>query len=84
MRPSPRGPRHDADNGGVAVQPQHGDADLLTSEQAAQHLGLAPAALRELTREGALQSYRTPTGRRRYRLRDVEAYRAAQPARPQG
>ena len=48
---------------------------LLTSGEVGKVLGVTAERVRQLERAGILRAMKTPTGRRIYRVRDVDALR---------
>ncbi len=48
-----------------------GESDWLRPAQAAEYLGIPPAAIRALTEQGRLPAFYTPGEHRRYRRRDL-------------
>lgn len=62
----------------MSVEPQntpenHGKTRLLTTSEAAQHIGVHPDTLTSWALKGALPYLLTPSGRRRYRVKDLDA-----------
>jgi excisionase family DNA binding protein len=55
---------------------------ILTRAEAAQVLGIHPATVTRWATTGALPSFRTPSGERRYHICDVEALLNPRGARP--
>jgi excisionase family DNA binding protein len=49
------------------------NTELLTAQEVAKRLSVHPESVRRWTREGKLASVPLPSGRKRYRLEDVEA-----------
>ena len=49
------------------------NSELLTATQVAERLSVHPESVRRWTREGKLFAVPLPSGRKRYRVEDVEA-----------
>lgn len=61
-----------SDNAQV-IKEIEGFPKLLTTSQAAKYLGIHPETLTKYALEGAIAHLVTPSGRRRYRVRDLDA-----------
>lgn len=49
------------------------NVQLLTAQQVAERLSVHPESVRRWTREGRLVAIALPSGRKRYRVEDVDA-----------
>lgn len=62
----------------MSISPQdnpdnQGFPKLLTTSQAAKYLGIHPDTLNKYAKNGAIAHLLTPEGRRRYRIKDLDA-----------
>ncbi|KPF68676.1 excisionase [beta proteobacterium AAP99] len=58
----------------MTIQPPFNDADVLTTVEAAQRLGLAVRSVQAMVDRGELQAWRTPGGHRRISRASVERW----------